>query len=115
MQLGVYGFFVLVVAGIVLLFWTGRPTLPSTLTWLQLGGTIAAGVCAYYALTAAMRTGEISIVAPFRYTRLVFAMTLGVLVFAERPDSMTLLGSGIIVLSGFYTVLRERRQNRIKA
>ncbi len=115
MQLGVYGFFGLFVAGIVLLFWTGGPIFPNSLVWLQLGGTIAAGVCAYYALTAAMRTGEISIIAPFRYTRLVFAMALGVLVFAERPDSMTLLGSSIIVLSGFYTVLRERRRNRIKA
>ncbi|MBL4906074.1 MAG: DMT family transporter, partial [Sneathiella sp.] len=115
MQLGVYGFFVLTVAGSLLLIWTGGAIFFLTLTtWLQLGGTIVAGVLAYYALTAAMRSGDVSVIAPFRYTRLVFAMVLGVFVFAERPDGMTLLGSAFIVVSGFYTVLRERRKSQLE-
>jgi drug/metabolite transporter (DMT)-like permease len=59
-----------------------------------------------------MRTGEVSVVTPFRYTRLVFALVLGVLAFGERPDALTLLGSMIIVASGLYTLLRTRRVNR---
>ena len=56
----------------------------------------AAGIFAYYALTIAMRTGQVAAVTPFRYTRLVFAMILGVLVFDEHPDSYTLIGSWVI-------------------
>ena len=76
---------------------------------LQLAAATVVGVAAYYALTVAMRTGEVSVVTPFRYTRLVFALILGVLVFGERPDAMTLLGSIIVVASGLYTLLRARR------
>ena len=75
----------------------------------QLGAAVIVGVLAYYSLTAAMRMGEISVVAPFRYTRLVFALILGSLVFAETPDLMTLAGSAVIVLSGLYTVIRSRK------
>ncbi|MGB5445354.1 MAG: hypothetical protein WBM99_07580, partial [Psychromonas sp.] len=46
---------------------------------------------------------------PFRYTRLLFALLVGVFVFAEKPDLMTLLGSLLIVLSGVYTLLQSRR------
>ncbi len=108
MQLGVYGFLMLTVAGLLLLVWTGGAVRPDAVAWTQLAAATLIGVVGYYALTAAMRVGEISVVAPFRYTRLVFAMALGVLVFAERPDAMTLLGSVVIVLSGLYTVVRER-------
>jgi len=111
-QLGVYGFFMLTVAGFLLLMWSGQVIYPNAVTWMQLTATIGFGVIAYYALTGAMRTGEVSVVAPFRYTRLVFAMALGILVFAERPDNLTLLGGAIVVLSGLYTVIRERKQRR---
>ncbi len=57
-----------------------------------------------------MRTGEVSVVTPFRYTRLVFALILGMIVFSEQPSLMTLLGSGIVVSSGLYTLLRSRRK-----
>ena len=112
MQLGVYGFFVLIPAGILALTYTGGAVWPELMAWGQLGAAVGIGVIAYYALTAAMRVGDISVVTPFRYTRLVFAMILGVVFFAERPDTLTLLGSAIIVLSGLYTITRERRMAR---
>jgi len=107
-QLGIYGFAMLVVAGGVALGWTGGASWPSLQVWGQLAAATVIGVIAYNALTGAMRSGEISVVAPFRYTRLVFAMVLGVLVFGERPDVWTLVGSVVIVGSGMFTVLRER-------
>ena len=67
------------------------------------------GIFAYYAIVAAMRVGEVSFVTPFRYTRLLFALIIGIVIFRENPDWLTLLGAGIIVLSGIYTVWRERR------
>lgn len=112
MQLGVYGFVMLIPTGLVMMVYTGGWVVPSLLVSGQLGAAIIIGVLAYYSLTGAMRTGEISVVAPFRYTRLVFALILGSLVFAERPDVMTLAGSAIIVLSGLYTVFRSRLQGK---
>ncbi|MEH6474970.1 MAG: DMT family transporter [Sneathiella sp.] len=112
MQLGVYGFVMLIPTGLVMMIYTGGWVVPSLLVSGQLGAAIIIGVLAYYSLTGAMRTGEISVVAPFRYTRLVFALILGSLVFAERPDVMTLTGSAIIVLSGLYTVFRSRLQGK---
>ncbi|MDA7964993.1 DMT family transporter, partial [Ruegeria sp.] len=63
----------------------------------------------YYGIVAAMRVGEASAMMPFRYTRLVFSMIAGMLMFNERPDAMTLAGAALIILSGLYTFFRERR------
>ncbi len=110
MQLGIYGFAMLVLAGVILLAWTGGAVVPSAENGVWLAAAIVAGVFGYSSLTSAMRIGEISVVAPFRYTRLVFAMILGVAVFGERPDLMTLAGSAVIVASGIYTAWRARRK-----
>ncbi len=54
-----------------------------------------------------MRLGEISYVAPFRYSGLVFAMILGYLAFGDWPDPITLLGAAIVVGSGLFMLYRE--------
>lgn len=118
-QLGICGFLVLVPSGLLLQSFTG--VLFSAQVW-QLSpatvgmilGAVLVGVLAYNALTIAMRTGEVSVVTPFRYTRLLFAMILGMLVFGERPDLMTLLGSALIVVSGGYSLLQSRRSAQLK-
>ncbi len=61
----------------------------------------------YHAIITAMRIGEISFVAPFRYTGLLWAIALGFLMFGDIPDRYMLLGAGIVVLSGLYTFYRE--------
>jgi drug/metabolite transporter (DMT)-like permease len=109
LQLGVYGFAMMVPTGAILLAVSGGAALPSALAAGQLAAATVIGVLAYYALTSAMRMGEVSVVTPFRYTRLVFALILGATVFGERPDAATLLGSAVIVGSGIYTLLRSRR------
>jgi len=113
MQLSFLGFLVLIPAGLLLLGVTGQGlvALDTRLTALM-AGSIGIGVFAYYAIVASMRVGEISFVSPFRYSRLIFAMIIGVAVFGEQLDALTLLGSAIIVASGIYTVLRERKQRR---
>ena len=57
-----------------------------------------------------MRLGEVSVVAPFRYSRIVFALVVGALVFGESPSALTLAGATIIVAAGVYTILREARR-----
>ncbi|MDN5929170.1 MAG: DMT family transporter [Hyphomicrobiales bacterium] len=65
-------------------------------------------VVGYIFIIKAMRTGEISAVAPFRYTTLIWAFALGFLVFGNVPDLYMLLGGAIIAGSGLYTLYRER-------
>jgi len=110
LQLGIYGFAMMAPTGAGLLAFSGGAHLPTPTTSLQLLAATLVGVAAYYALTAAMRMGEVSVITPFRYTRLVFALILGVTVFHEAPDAMTLLGSAIIVGSGIYTLTRSKRR-----
>ena len=108
--LGVYGFLMIVVAGVVYGVWTGSTfVIPDLSATLRLLVAVLVGVAAYSALTMAMRTGEVSAVTPFRYSRLLFGVALGVLVFGERPDAGVLLGSAIIVASGLYILARGRR------
>ena len=60
-------------------------------------------------MTIAARMGDISAIAPIRYTRLFFAMLIGAIIFKEKPDFFTLIGAGIIVVSGLYAFLREAK------
>ncbi len=109
-QLGVYGFAMLMAAGAIALIYTGGALWPDSAVVIKIIAATVFGVLAYSALTGAMRLGEVSAVAPFRYTRLVFAMIIGVVIFGERPDILTLIGSAIVVGSGLYTVVRQRRK-----
>ncbi len=77
-----------------------------------LGGTVIFGVLGYATLVAASRLGEASSVAPFRYTRLAFALFVAAVVFGERPDLPMLLGAGMIALAGGYAMWREARVRR---
>ena len=109
-QLGLAGFAMLALAGAISLAWTGGAHLPGPSGLGLLAATATFAVLGYHALTSAMRTGEVSFVTPFRYTRLVFAMVLAVLVFGERPDAATLVGSALIVASGLYALARANRR-----
>ncbi|PLL12196.1 EamA family transporter [Tabrizicola sp. TH137] len=108
-QLGLIGMAMLALAGALILAVTGGARMPDVPALALLAGMTIFGIFGYNALTIAMRTGEVSVVTPFRYTRLVFAMILGILVFHERPDALTLAGSALIVASGLYTLTRARR------
>jgi drug/metabolite transporter (DMT)-like permease len=66
-------------------------------------------VAGYYAIVAAMRVGDASVVSSFRYTRLLFSLLVGVFVFNESVDVPTLIGSAIIIATGLYTFVREHR------
>lgn len=106
--LGLYGFLSIVVAGSIFSIWQGASfVLPDVYTSFNLAGAILSGVAAYSCLMKAMRTGEVSAVTPFRYTRLLFGITLGVVLFGESLSSTMLLGSGLIVSSGLFIIWRR--------
>jgi drug/metabolite transporter (DMT)-like permease len=107
-----YGFASVIPAGAILLAFSGGAMMPEPRAGLLIAAALVIGVFAYYAIIAAMRVGEIAVVTPFRYTRLLFAVGIGMAVFGERPDALTYLGAALVIGSGLYTLLREARLSR---
>jgi drug/metabolite transporter (DMT)-like permease len=107
-----YGFASVIPAGVILLAFSGGAHIPEPRAALFIAAALTIGVFAYYAIIAAMRVGEIAVVTPFRYTRLLFAVAIGMAVFGERPDAATLIGAALVIGSGLYTLLREARLSR---
>lgn len=75
-------------------------------------GAVVFGTAGYWAITAATRMGEVAVVSPFRYARLVFSMAIGVAVFGESPDALMLVGATLVIGSGLYAFARERARKR---
>lgn len=110
LQLGCWGFAGLVPAGLFL--GTVTETAPGGASLPAIGmfsAVTVLTVLAIWAITAAMRSGDVAVVAPFRYTRLLFGLTIAILFFGERPDLPTWIGAGIVAASGLYTFYREAR------
>lgn len=84
---------------------------------LQLG-QIALAAClvlvGYQSIIMAMREGEISFVAPFRYTSLLWAVLMGFLLFGEVPDIFMIVGGTIVIASGLFTLYRESVKSKQK-
>lgn len=107
-QLAFQAFALLAPTGLALgLSTTGLAPMTPAL-WGLMALTAATGVAAYWCILQATRTGEISFVTPFRYSRMIFALAIGMTVFGEIPDLWTWLGIALILGSGLYTFLRER-------
>lgn len=107
------GFGSLVISGPLLMVFLGEaPVAMTTEQWGISAITVIVGVLGYYAIVMATRIGDASALAPFRYTRMVFSMGLGIVILGERPDLMTYLGAALIIGAGLYTFLRERQLAR---
>lgn len=107
-QVSAWGLLSVTVLGLGMVAATGDVRSVSGTEAAVLLGAVVFGTAGYWAITAATRTGEVSVVAPFRYARLVFSMGIGMVFLAERPDMLTLIGAAVIVASGLYAFARER-------
>ena len=65
-----------------------------------------------YAIVSACRDAELSVVSPFRYVVIIWAVLLGILVFGDWPRPLALAGIALIGASGLYTLHRERIRQR---
>ncbi len=86
--------------------------LPDGRQSLLLLASIVVGMVAYLAIVAATRGGNAGIISSFRYSRMVFALIIGYVMFTEIPDAATLVGAAIIIASGIYTLWRETQLHR---
>ena len=98
---------VLVASGLASTTEVWAPVTPE-LAWL----IFAAAICivgGYFFSVQVMRAGDVSFIAPFRYTGLLWALLLGWFVFGDWPAPLTLLGAALIVATGLFTLYRERQ------
>lgn len=88
--------------------WVPLATVP-TLKLIAAAGFVAVG---NVMIVAAYRRADFSVIAPFRYSIVVFSLVVGFFVFGERPDALALTGAAMIAASGLYTVHRERIRSK---
>ena len=107
--LGLHGFIALAFSGLIYSLWdnSGLVMLDIKIISFMFGAVIF-GVAAYTCLMKAMRTGEVSAVTPFRYTRLIFGVTLGIVFFNETLNYSTILGTTFIIISGLFILSRNK-------
>jgi drug/metabolite transporter (DMT)-like permease len=109
--LGFWGFVALMLAGLLFAGWEQEAfRLPDGRAAPMLAAAALVGACAYASLMKAMRTGAVASVTPFRYSRLLFGIGLGVVLFDERVDLAMAVGCAIVVASGLFILWRSSRK-----
>ena len=97
------------VAPVVPFVWK-TPTSPGP--WLAMTTMSIFGSLGHWLLILAHKKAPASVVAPFFYAQLIWAVAFAALVFDEVPDGWTLLGGGIVMTSGLYLLYWERQHQR---
>lgn len=78
--------------------------------WLWMGTLCLTGALGHWLLIKTYEVAEASVVQPFAYLQLVFVTLLGVSVFGERVGTNVVIGAGIVVAAGLFTLWRARRR-----
>ncbi len=107
-RLSIHAFTALIPAGLALMWATGTPPVrPEGIDLVRMIACVGVAIVAYLTIVGATKIGDVAVISPFRYTRIVFALIVGFMVFGERPDTLMLTGVALIVGSGLYAFLRE--------
>lgn len=85
--------------------------MPDPADWLLLVGCGIAGGIGQVLLTQSYRYGEASLIAPFEYVSMVWAILVGYLLFDTWPGFTMWVGSAIVIGSGMFVIYREQRLN----
>ena len=101
-------------AGFIAYPFFGPPIMPTTYEAIILICAAIIGLTGYFLLVLATRKGDVSVIAPFRYSRLLFSLGLASLILGEKLTLPILLGGFLVVSSGIYTFGRERRSVKIQ-
>ena len=101
-------------AGFIAYPFFGPLIMPTTYEAIILICAIIIGLTGYFLLVLATRKGDVSVIAPFRYSRLLFSLGLASLILGEKLTLPILLGGLLVVSSGIYTFGRERRLVKIQ-
>jgi drug/metabolite transporter (DMT)-like permease len=102
-----YSCFLFIISGGVLLIINGGASVPVVGNSVTIAAMIVTGSLGFFFMTEAVRLGEMSVVSPFRYTRLLFSMAAGILILGEQVNASMIIGSALTILSGLYIWRRE--------
>ncbi|SEN04642.1 DMT family transporter [Bradyrhizobium sp. OK095] len=89
-----------------------QPT-PGSLVIFALAGVIS--VTALFCVNRSLKLAPASVVVPYQYSMIVWAVIFGFVVFGDVPEVATIVGAAIIIGAGFYIYLRERDLGRPSA
>ena len=98
---------VAIIGGIGMALFGAVPPPPVTL--LETFAAALFLIVGYMMAIKTMRIGDLGLIAPFRYTSLIWAILLGWMLFGTLPDFWTIFGAAIVVGSGLYMLLRQRQ------
>lgn len=85
-------------------------TAPSAHAWSLMSASAAFLFVGNTLIVYALRTGDLSVVAPFRYTVIPLSLVLGYLFWDDIPDVIAMFGILLVMGAGLYTLQRERRR-----
>ncbi|WP_375174200.1 DMT family transporter [Pseudooceanicola sp.] len=83
--------------------------MPTPMQFVALVITGVIGGIGQIFLTSSYRFADASLVAPFDYASMLFAIVIGYFIFAEVPTGQMLFGASLIILAGIIIILRERQ------
>ena len=112
--LSFYSCVLFIFSGCILLIIKGVPAVPDFGNVAILAAMIVSGCLGFFFMTEAVRLGDMSVVSPFRYTRLLFSMAAGILFLGEQVNAVMLTGSVLTILSGLYIWHREMNEQSLK-
>jgi drug/metabolite transporter (DMT)-like permease len=93
--------------GAVTMIWDHVPLTGMQTVWLIFCGVV--GGIGQVCMTYSYRYAQPSLLAPFDYAAMVWAVAFGFFIFAEVPARIVLAGAGVVTLSGMYIIWREHR------
>jgi len=83
--------------------------MPSSLDLWRLAGAAAFLLVGYLLMIVAIRVGELTVVAPFRFTKVIWAIAVGYIVWGYIPDTLAIIGFILVLGAGLYAFFRERK------
>ena len=96
-----------IISGSFLLIISGGASVPDIGMIAILAAMVASGSLGFFFTTKAVRLGDVSVVIPFRYTRILFSLAAGTLILSEQLNALMLFGSALTIFSGLYIWRRE--------
>ena len=96
-----------IISGSFLLIISGGASVPDIGMIAILAVMVASGSLGFFFTTKAVRLGDVSVVIPFRYTRILFSLAAGTLILSEQLNALMLFGSALTIFSGLYIWRRE--------
>jgi len=107
--LSFYGGVAVASTGLVMMMLDGGGTMPSGWPFFYAVIMVMLAAAGLWGIALSLRLADISAISPFRYSRIIFGMVIGIMVFSEQIDSFMIAGSALILGAGLFSWYTEMR------